>query len=119
MSEPPRTHLPDTRQSITCRIAHTGDLDVYVILGFFENNGPGEIFIKIGKEGSTLQGLMDIIAIQSSLMLQYGIPWERIARKLRYTNFEPLNKEGHSVAHAIVEAVDKLIVQKGQAGDNK
>lgn len=117
MIEPDRRRLPNTRKSVTRRIEHSGELDIYITVGFFDQMHAcvaGEVFIKIGKEGSTLQGLMDIIAIQMSIMLQYGIPWPRIARKIRDTNFEPLNKDGKSVAHAIVQAVDELVLMGGK-----
>lgn len=104
-----RRHLPDTRRSLTQRIEHVGDLDIYVTVGFYDDGDPGEVFIKIAKEGSTLAGLIDIIAVCMSLMLQFGVPWERVARKFRHTNFEPLNEKGKSIAHVIVVAVDELI----------
>jgi ribonucleoside-diphosphate reductase alpha chain len=112
MREPDRARLPDTRQSVTRRIEHNQHLDIYVIVGFFEGGSAGEVFVKLGKEGSTLQGLTDGIAVMMSLMLQYGIPWERIGRKVRFTNFDPLNKDGHSVLHAIVESVDEIIKER-------
>jgi ribonucleoside-diphosphate reductase alpha chain len=113
MFEPPRRKLPDTRSSITRRVEHVGDLDIYVTVGFFSRmhaRVPGEVFVKIAKEGSTLAGMVDMTAILMSTMLQYGIPWDRIARNLRNTNFEPINIEGKSIAHAIVTAVDDLII---------
>ena len=109
MAEPHRRHLPVTRRSVIRRIRHSGDLDIYVIVGFFIGGAPGEVFVKIGKEGSTIGGLVDMWAVSVSLMLQYGIPWERVARKLRHTKFEPTNDEGKSIAHAIVDAVDDII----------
>lgn len=107
-----RRHLPDTRPSLTSRIEHVGELDIYVTVGFYEDNTPGEVFIKIAKEGSTLAGLIDIIAVCMSLMLQYEVPWDRVSKKFRNTNFEPLNAEGKSIAHAIVTTVDRLITLK-------
>ena len=104
-----RRHLPDTRPSLTHRIEHTPHLDIYVTVGFYDDNTPGEVFIKVAKEGSTLAGLIDIIAVCMSLMLQYGVPWDRVSRKFRDTNFEPLNMEGKSIAHAIVTTIDELI----------
>lgn len=112
MTEPDRMHLPETRRSITRRVEHTTNLDIYVTVGFFETGIPGEVFVKISKEGSTLAGLTDWVAILMSLMLQYKIPWERVARKARHTNFEPVNAEGKSIAHAIVSAVDDILARK-------
>lgn len=107
--EPPRRRMSSVRSSVTHCVRHSGDLKIYIIVGFFTNGDPGELFIKIGKEGSTLAGLMDIVGVCVSQMLQYSIPWDRIARSFYHTNFEPLNIEGKSIAHAIVEAADKLI----------
>jgi ribonucleoside-diphosphate reductase alpha chain len=107
--------LPETRDSITRRIAHSGELDIYVTVGFFPTGIPGEVFVKIGKEGSTLAGLLDMWAVSVSIMLQYHIPWERVARKVRHTNFEPTNAEGKSIGHAIVVAVDEILALKGQS----
>lgn len=117
-TQPRRTRLPDTRASVTHRISHTGDLDVYITVGFYTPDKdsveqPGEIFVKLGKEGSTLGGLVDGLAVSWSLALQYGIPWERLSRKLRDTKFEPLNHEGKSVLHAIVVAVDRILSERG------
>ena len=122
-----RTHLPATRASITRRIEHVGDLDIYITVGFYEPQRdleagtgieqPGEVFIKIGKEGSTVGGLLDSVAVLMSLMLQYGVPWERIARKLRHTRFDPVNTEGKSIIHAVVSAVDEILSNRGSLPD--
>lgn len=126
-----RKHLPDTRASVTRRIEHTPNMDIYVIVGFFEpiklsvaipedivsTEQPGEVFIKLAKEGNTLGGLCDVIGVMMSLMLQYNIPWERIARKIRYTNFEPTDHTGKSIAHAIVTAVDHILSERGSIPD--
>ncbi len=113
--EPDRRRMPETRSSVIHMIRHTGDLKIYVIVGFFTNGDPGEVFLKIGKEGSTLAGLMDIIGVQMSQMMQYSIPFERIGRNLLNTNFEPLNKEGKSIAHVIVTEITRLIKERKEA----
>ena len=83
MKELKRLHLPPDRRGVTRRIKHSGELDIYVTVNFFPAGHPGEVFIKIGKEGSTLAGLVDMSAVLMSVMLQYGIPWEYVARKSR------------------------------------
>lgn len=123
MTAPNRYHLPETRESVTRRVSHSGDLDIYITVGFFEEHSrlvkdtpiaqPGEVFIKLGKEGSTLGGLADNIAVMMSLLLQYGVPWDRVARKLRFTNYEPRNENGMSIAHAVVCAVDGILSERG------
>jgi ribonucleoside-diphosphate reductase alpha chain len=104
-----RKHLPETRHSVTRRVPHLTDLDIYVVVGFFEDGEPGEIFIKLGKEGSTLRGLLDIIGLLMSQALQYGISWEQISKNIRNTNFEPRDSDGFSIGHTVVLAVDEIL----------
>jgi ribonucleoside-diphosphate reductase alpha chain len=61
----------------------------YIHLGFFEDGTPGELFIKMAKEGSTISGLMDTIATLTSLALQYGVPLEALVKKFEHVRFEP------------------------------
>lgn len=114
---PVRRRLPEVRASMTRRIELSGDLDIYVTIGFYEPiaeiEQPGEVFIKIAKEGSTIAGLVDSLAVLMSLMLQYGVPWDRIALKLRHTKFEPMNSEGKSIVHVIVTAIDEILSHRG------
>lgn len=77
-----------TRSSITHKFAidqHEG----YITVGLFDDNRPGELFIRMAKEGSTMGGLMDTIGILTSLALQYGVPVETLARKFEHVSFEP------------------------------
>jgi ribonucleoside-diphosphate reductase alpha chain len=83
-----RLRLPDTRSSITHKFNISGH-EGYVIVGLFENNLPGEVFLKVAKEGSTVRGLMDTIGVLTSLALQYGIPVEALAEKFEFARFEP------------------------------
>jgi ribonucleoside-diphosphate reductase alpha chain len=89
---PHRRRLPDTRRSITHKFAVSGH-EGYVTVGLHEDGTPGEVFIKMAKHGSTMSGLVDTIAVLTSLALQYGVPLEAIARKFQYTRFEP---SGHT-----------------------
>lgn len=85
---PVRHRLPDTRNAIThkFRIAnHEG----YFTVGLFENGQPGELFITMAKEGSTIGGLMDTIGTLTSLALQYGVPLETLVKKFAFQRFEP------------------------------
>ena len=61
----------------------------YVIVGLFENGQPGEVFLKVAKQGSTVSGLMDTIGVLTSLALQYGVPVEALAEKFEFSKFEP------------------------------
>jgi ribonucleoside-diphosphate reductase alpha chain len=61
----------------------------YIHVGFYEDRTPGEIFIKMAKEGSTISGLMDTIGTLTSMALQYGVPLEVLVSKFSHTRFEP------------------------------
>jgi len=83
-----REKLPDTRESVTHKFnvaGHTG----YFTVGMYEDGRPGELFIEIAKEGSTVGGLCDAIGILTSVALQSGVPIETLVRKFQGTVFEP------------------------------
>jgi ribonucleoside-diphosphate reductase alpha chain len=85
---PHRKRLPATRRSVTHKFAidqHKG----YITVGLFDDNRPGELFLTMAKEGSTMGGLMDTIGILTSLALQYGVPVETLACKFEHVSFEP------------------------------
>ena len=97
VKEVPRRHkLPDERRSLTHKLSVAGH-EAYIHVGLYENGSPGEIFIKMSKEGSTLSGVMDTLALSLSMNLQYGVPLEIICSKLAHSRFEPMgvttNKE--------------------------
>lgn len=83
-----RLRLPDTRRSVTHKFNISGH-EGYVIVGFFENDQPGEVFLKVAKQGSTVRGLMDTIGVLTSLALQYSVPIEALAEKFEFQRFEP------------------------------
>jgi len=85
---PERTRLPDERQSITHKF-RVGEQEGYITVGLFDDGRPGEVFITISKEGSTIRGLMDSVAVLTSLALQYGVPLDDLVRKFRGVHFEP------------------------------
>lgn len=85
---PYRRRLPDERRSITHKF-RVGEQEGYVTVGLFEDGSPGEVFITISKEGSTIRGLMDSLAVMTSLALQYGVPIENLAAKFKSVRFEP------------------------------
>ncbi len=88
---PYREHLPDERKSITHKF-RVGDQEGYITVGLYEDGRPGEIFVKIAKEGSTVSGLMDAVALLTSVTLQYGVPVGDLSRKLKNTRFEPYGR---------------------------
>jgi len=83
-----RRKLLDERKSITHRFS-VGGHEGYIIVGMYEEGTPGEIFIKMAKEGSTLSGFMDGVALSISIGLQYGVPLKVFVDKLANTRFEP------------------------------
>ncbi len=85
---PRRERLPDTRRSLTHKFSIEGH-EGYIIVGFFEDGRPGELFINMAKEGSTIGGLMDTIGVLTSLALQYGVPLDALVRKFEHARFEP------------------------------
>ncbi len=87
-ARPFRRRLPDTRQSITHKFSVAGH-EGYLTVGLYEDGQPGELFITMAKEGSTVGGLMDIIGTCTSMALQYGVPLITLVDKFRHARFEP------------------------------
>ncbi len=85
---PNRRHLPDTRPGITHKFS-VGGHEGYMTVGLFENGEPGELFVTMAKEGSTVGGLMDTIGRLTSIALQYGVTIEELAPKFFHQRFEP------------------------------
>jgi ribonucleoside-diphosphate reductase alpha chain len=83
-----RHRLPAERISLTHHFTIAGQ-DGYITVGLFPNSQPGEIFINIAKEGSTLGGLMNCFAEAISIGLQHGVPLKLFCRKFSHTRFEP------------------------------
>ncbi len=84
----PRQVLPTTRQSVTHKFTIAG-YEGYLTIGLFDDNTPGEIFIKMSKEGSTLSGLIQGFCRAFSLALQYGLPLQDAVDRFRGMRFEP------------------------------
>jgi ribonucleoside-diphosphate reductase alpha chain len=83
-----RLKLPDERDSRTHKFSIAGH-EGYLTVGLYENGQPGEIFLRMAKEGSTISGLMDTIATMTSIALQYGVPLKALVDKFSHTRFEP------------------------------
>ena len=83
-----RRKLPDERESITHKFG-VGGHEGYITVGKYEDGSPGEIFIVMAKEGSTISGLMDSFATMTSLALQHGVPLQLLVDKFTHTRFEP------------------------------
>jgi len=88
IDQPLRRRLPETRSAITHKFDIAGH-EGYLTIGLFEDGYPGEMFITMAKEGSTIGGLMDSVAALTSISLQYGVPLEALVRKFTHQRFEP------------------------------
>ena len=87
-ARPRRERLPDTRQSVTHKFNISGH-EGYITVGLYPDGRPGELFITMAKEGSTIGGLMDCFGTAVSMSLQYGVPLEVYVNKFSHTRFEP------------------------------
>jgi ribonucleoside-diphosphate reductase alpha chain len=88
LNQPVRHRMPDTRKSMTHRFEIAGH-EGYITVGLYEDDQPGELFITMSKEGSTIGGLMDTVGTLTSIALQYGVPLESLVKKFAYQRFEP------------------------------
>ena len=87
-----RKRLPNDRESLTHKFTiytNEGELDGYLTVGFYEDGSPGEIFIRVAKIGSLVQGLLSIIAMSVSVSLQHGVPLQVFVDKYTHQKFEP------------------------------
>jgi ribonucleoside-diphosphate reductase alpha chain len=85
---PRRRRLPDERQSITHKFDIAGH-EGYITVGLYEDNQPGELFLTMAKEGSTISGFADAFAQAISYALQYGVPLQDLVDKFSHVRFEP------------------------------
>jgi len=108
---PYRRKLKDTRESKIHKFevdAHEG----YIIVGLYDDGSPGEVFIKMSKQGSTLGGIMDSFAVLMSLALQYGVPLSVLVNKFIHTKFEPSGFTGNEeipTASSIIDYIFKWL----------
>jgi ribonucleoside-diphosphate reductase alpha chain len=86
--QPHRERLPATRPSITHKFS-VGGHEGYLTVGRYEDGRPGELFVTMAKEGSTVGGMMDTFATSISLCLQFGVPLEDLVKKFTHQRFEP------------------------------
>jgi ribonucleoside-diphosphate reductase alpha chain len=117
----PRRRLNDTRASLTHKFTIEGH-EGYITVGLFEDNTPGEIFVTMAKEGSTLSGMMDAFATSISLSLQYGVPLSHLVEKFAHMRFEPSGWTGNSelgFAKSIVDYVFRWLGYRFLSADDK
>jgi ribonucleoside-diphosphate reductase alpha chain len=109
-----RRRLADERQAINHKFSVDG-YEGYLTVGLFENGQPGELFLRMSKEGSTLGGLCDALGVAVSLGLQYGVPLEALVEKYQQTKFEPMgmtNNPDIPIAQSIVDYIFRWLGKK-------
>jgi len=114
-----RKKLPAERDSITHKFS-IGGHEGYLTVGKYEDGSPGEIFIKMAKEGSTLSGIMDAFALSVSISLQYGVPLKALCDKFVNSRFEPSGYTGNPeirYAKSIVDYIGRWLGSKFISAD--
>jgi ribonucleoside-diphosphate reductase alpha chain len=112
--QPIRRKLPDERVAMTHKFSVEGQ-EGYVTVGLYEDGKPGELFITMAKEGSTLSGVMDAFATAVSLTLQYGVPLEFLVNKFSHVRFEPAgwtNNPQIPYAKSIIDYIFRWLAAK-------
>lgn len=107
LRRPVRRKLPTERRSLTHKFV-VANHEGYITIGLYEEGAPGEIFIKMSKEGSTLSGIMDAFALTISLCLQYGVPLEVLVAKFCHSRFEPSGMTGNRNIPLVKSIVDYI-----------
>ncbi|RLG20116.1 ribonucleoside-diphosphate reductase, partial [Candidatus Micrarchaeota archaeon] len=111
---PVRRRLPDERKAITHKFSIAGH-EGYLTVGLYEDGSPGEIFIVMAKQGSTISGMMDAFATSVSMALQYGVPLKDLVRKFAHMRFEPAgmtNNKQIRIAKSIVDYIFRWLAVK-------
>ena len=112
--QPVRRKLPDERVAMTHKFSVEGQ-EGYITVGLYEDSKPGELFITMAKEGSTLSGVMDAFATAISLTLQYGVPLEFLVNKFSHVRFEPAgwtNNPQIPYAKSIIDYIFRWLAAK-------
>jgi ribonucleoside-diphosphate reductase alpha chain len=121
-SEPTRAvrrHLPDERRALTHHFSIAGQ-EGYLTVGVYEDGLPGEIFITMAKQGSTISGLMDAFATVVSLALQHGVPLRVLCEKLSHMRFEPSGWSGNpkiGYAKSLMDYIARWLELRFLTGD--
>jgi ribonucleoside-diphosphate reductase alpha chain len=105
--KPYRRRLPDERRAVTHKFQVAGH-EGYITVGLYPDGQPGEIFLKMAKEGSTISGLMDSLATMTSISLQYGVPLRDLVNKFSHMRFEPSGFTGNSEIPIAKSTVDYI-----------
>jgi ribonucleoside-diphosphate reductase alpha chain len=118
---PHRRRLPSERTAVTHKFDIAGH-EGYITVGLYPDGQPGEIFLKMAKEGSTVSGLMDTFATTVSVALQYGVPLRDLVNKFAHVRFEPSGFTGNSeipIAKSIVDYIFRWLGSRFLSPDDK
>jgi ribonucleoside-diphosphate reductase alpha chain len=118
---PVRRRLPATRASVTHKFSIEGH-EGYITAGLYEDGSPGEIWLTMAKEGSTLSGMMDAFATSISLALQYGVPLRDLVNKFSHMRFEPSGRTENPeipVANSIVDYIFRWLASQFMSEEEK
>jgi len=121
LPQPIRRKLPDERRAITHKFNVAGH-EGYITVGLYDDGQPGEIFLTMSKEGSTISGLMDSFATAISLTLQYGVPLEALVDKFTHMRFEPSGFTKNPeipIAKSLVDYIFKWLGSKFLTAEEK
>ena len=119
--KPHRRRLPAERAAVTHKFEISGH-EGYITVGLYPDGQPGEIFLKMAKEGSTVSGLMDTFATAISLALQYGVPLRDLVNKFAHVRFEPSGFTGNSeipIAKSSVDYIFRWLGSRFLVGDDR
>ncbi len=120
-AKPHRRKLPDERRAMTHKFSVNGH-EGYITVGLYEDGMPGEIFLVMAKEGSTISGLMDAFATSVSIALQYGVPVQTLVDKFTHTRFEPsgfTNNPEIPIAKSIMDYIFRWLASKFMSREGK
>jgi ribonucleoside-diphosphate reductase alpha chain len=120
-TKPHRHRLPSERTALTHKFDIAGH-EGYITVGLYPDGQPGEIFLKMAKEGSTVSGLMDTFATSVSLALQYGVPLKDLVNKFAHVRFEPSGFTGNQeipIAKSIVDYIFRWLGSRFLPSDEK
>ena len=119
--KPHRRRLPSERNAVTHKFEISGH-EGYITVGLYPDGQPGEIFMKMAKEGSTVSGLMDTLATTVSVALQYGVPLRDLVNKFAHVRFEPSGFTGNQeipIAKSIVDYIFRWLGSRFLSTDDK
>jgi ribonucleoside-diphosphate reductase alpha chain len=119
--KPHRRRLPAERTAVTHKFDIAGH-EGYLTVGLYPDGQPGEMFVRMAKEGSTVAGLMDSFAISVSVALQYGVPLRDLVNKFAHVRFEPSGFTGNSeipIAKSIVDYIFRWLGSRFLTADDK